>query len=58
MKFETINDLRNDVFHFRRAIMPRDTDKMRRFRDRIRNDHELRYNRELYNAKKELGPET
>ena len=41
MKFETINDLRNDVFHFRRAIMPRDTDKMRRFRDRIRNDHEL-----------------
>ena len=41
MKFEQINDLRNVVFHFRRAITPRDTDKMRRFRDRIRNDHEL-----------------
>lgn len=31
-----INALRNDVFHFRRQILPRDTDVLRRFRDRIR----------------------
>lgn len=41
------NDLRNIVFHFRRGITPpRDTDRLRRFRDK------LRYNRDLYNAKK------
>ena len=31
-----INDLRNAVFHFRRQILPRDTDALRRFRDRLR----------------------
>jgi CBS domain-containing protein len=31
-----INELRNDVFHFRRQITTRDTDVMRRFRDRLR----------------------
>ena len=46
MDFEKINDLRNIVFHFRRGITPRDTDRLRRFRDK------LRYNRDLYNAKK------
>ena len=30
------NDLRNAVFHFRRQIVPRDTDVLRRFRDRLR----------------------
>ena len=45
MDFEKINDLRNIVFHFRRGITPRDTDRLRRFRDK------LRYNRDLYNAK-------
>ena len=40
-----INDLRNIVFHFRRGITPRDTDRLRRFRDK------LRYNRDLFNAK-------
>jgi hypothetical protein len=37
-----INDLRNTIFHFRRGISPRDTDRLRRFRDK------LRYNRELF----------
>ncbi|MGZ0174391.1 MAG: hypothetical protein ACKVHE_33220 [Planctomycetales bacterium] len=46
MDFEKINDLRNIVFHFRRGITPRDTDRLRRFRDK------LRYNRDLYNAKR------
>ena len=45
MDFEKINDLRNIVFHFRRGITPRDTDRLRRFRDK------LRYNRDLYSAK-------
>ena len=45
MDFEKTNDLRNIVFHFRRGITPRDTDRLRRFRDK------LRYNRDLYNAK-------
>ena len=44
--FEKINDLRNTVFHFRRGITPRDTDRLRRFLDK------LRYNRDLYNAKR------
>ena len=46
MDFEKINDLRNIVFHFRRGITPRDTDRLRRFLDK------LRYNRDLYNAKR------
>ncbi|QDT14612.1 CBS domain-containing protein [Alienimonas californiensis] len=45
MDFEKINDLRNTVFHFRRSITPRDTDRLRRFRDK------LRYDRNLYNSK-------
>ena len=40
--FGEVKDLRNIVFHFRRGITPKDTDRLRRFRDR------LRYNRELY----------
>ena len=40
--FEKINDLRNIVFHFRRGITPKDTDRLRRFRDK------RRYNREMY----------
>ena len=43
--FEKINELRNDVFHFRRKITTTDTDRARRLRDK------LRYNRDLYNAK-------
>lgn len=35
-----INDLRNTVFHFRRGITPKDTDRLRRFRDRLRDDRE------------------
>lgn len=31
-----INNLRNAVFHFRRQILPRDTDTLRRYRDRLR----------------------
>lgn len=31
-----VNDLRNAVFHFRRQILPRDTDVLRRYRDRLR----------------------
>ena len=31
-----INELRNVVFHFRRQVVPRDTDVLRRFRDRFR----------------------
>ena len=45
--FEKINELRNVVFHFRRGITPKDTDRLRRFRDK------LRYNRDLFNAKQE-----
>ncbi len=45
--FEKINELRNIVFHFRRGITPKDTDRLRRFRDK------LRYNRDLYTAKKD-----
>lgn len=46
----TINDLRNIVFHFRRGVTPRDTDRLRRFRDK------LRYNRELYHFKQRSVP--
>jgi hypothetical protein len=37
-----INELRNDVFHFRRQITVRDTDRLRRFWER------LRFNRQLH----------
>jgi hypothetical protein len=40
--FEDVNKIHNVVFHFRRSITPRDTDRLRRFPDK------LRYNRELY----------
>lgn len=50
--FEKINELRNIVFHFRRGITPRDTDRLRRFRDK------LRYNRDLYNVKKQSQSES
>lgn len=36
-----INELRNIVFHFRRGITPKDTDRLRRFRDRLRYDREI-----------------
>ncbi len=49
--FEKINELRNIVFHFRRNITPKDTDRLRRFRDK------LRYNRDLYNAKQKTHGE-
>ncbi|MGH7914103.1 MAG: CBS domain-containing protein [Candidatus Binataceae bacterium] len=39
--FGEINELRNIVFHFRRGITPKDTDRLRRFRDRLRYDREL-----------------
>jgi hypothetical protein len=39
--FGEVNDVRNIVFHFRRAITPKDTDRLRRFRDRLRYDREL-----------------
>jgi CBS domain-containing protein len=39
--FERINTLRNEVFHFKRKIGPRDTDRLRRFRDRLRYDRIL-----------------
>lgn len=41
LDFEKINELRNTVFHFRRDIGPRDTDRLRRFRDRLRYDRDL-----------------
>ncbi|EMI56268.1 CBS domain-containing protein [Rhodopirellula sallentina] len=41
-----VNELRNVVFHFRRAITPRDTDRLRRFREKLRYNLEL-YHREL-----------
>lgn len=41
LDFNAINELRNAVFHFRRGIGPRDTDRLRRFRDRLRYDREL-----------------
>jgi hypothetical protein len=46
--FGEVNELRNIVFHFRRAITPKDTDRLRRFRDR------LRYDRELYASQQQL----
>ncbi len=40
--FAEVSELRNAIFHFRRQITPRETDRLRRFRDK------LRYNRELH----------
>jgi hypothetical protein len=37
-----VSELRNAIVHFRRQITPRETDRLRRFRDK------LRYNRQLY----------
>jgi hypothetical protein len=39
--FESVNKIRNVVFHFRRRITTRDTDALRRFRDKRRYDREL-----------------
>ena len=47
-----VNDLRNVVFHFRRAITPRDTDRLRRFREKLRYNIEL-YHREIAHAQHE-----
>ncbi len=44
-----VNELRNIVFHFRRGITPKDTDRLRRFRDRLRYDREL-FTKEHVNA--------
>ena len=41
IEFEKVNRLRNIVFHFRRGITVGDTDVLRRFRDKLRNDREL-----------------
>jgi CBS domain-containing protein len=41
LDFARINDLRNIVFHFRRSIGPRDTDRLRRFRDKLRYDRSV-----------------
>ena len=46
--FGVVNDLRNIVFHFRRGITPKDTDRLRRFRDRLRYDREL-YSKQVAN---------
>lgn len=45
-----VNEFRNVVFHFRRAITPRDTDRLRRFREKLRYNLEL-YHRELESTK-------
>lgn len=39
--FKEVTQLRNTVFHFRRRITPKDTDRLRRFRDRLRYDREM-----------------
>lgn len=49
---ETVNELRNTVFHFRRGITNVDTDRLRRFRDK------LRLNREIWHQRKKSRPET
>lgn len=40
-----VNDIRNVVFHFRRPITVRDTDRLRRFRDKLRRGQRLRRER-------------
>ncbi len=44
--FGEVADLRNAIVHFRRQITPRETDRLRRFRDKLRYDREL-YARQL-----------
>jgi len=44
--FGEVADLRNAIVQFRRQITPRETDRLRRFRDKLRYDREL-YAREL-----------
>lgn len=39
--FERVTHLRNTVFHFRSKITPKDTDMLRRFRDRLKDDRQL-----------------
>lgn len=39
--FYNINELRNIIAHFRRGITNKDTDRLRRFRGRLRHDREL-----------------
>lgn len=39
--FKQVTELRNIVFHFRRGITPRDTDRLRRFRDALRYGRDL-----------------
>lgn len=51
--FTQIGELRNVVFHFRRAVNPRDTDRLRRFRDSLRYD--LKTLRERETAATEHG---
>ena len=41
IEFDKVNRLRNVVFHFRRGITVGDTDVLRRFRNKLRNDREL-----------------
>lgn len=41
----TINDLRNTVFHFRRGITNTDTDRLRRFRDKLRHNRDIWHRR-------------
>jgi CBS domain-containing protein len=41
LDFNAINELRDAVFHIRRGIGPRDTDRLHRFRDRLRYDRDL-----------------
>jgi CBS domain-containing protein len=39
--FKQVSDLRNTVFHFRRGVTARDTDRLRRFRDALRYGRDL-----------------
>ena len=43
--FADVNELRNIVFHFRRGITPKDTDRLRRFRDKLRYNRNLSHQR-------------
>ena len=38
---DAVNGLRNVVFHFRRTVTNRDTDRLRRFRDKLRRERAL-----------------
>jgi hypothetical protein len=50
--FVEVSELRNSIMHFRRQITPRETDRLRRFRDK------LRYNRELHGERGAVVIET